>query len=95
MPRRRTSKSLDNMASIDKTLNKSKLKLQILESVYARLVDKEGKGQKVDGREEKEARGRKKKKDGLELLTERLSGKELPSFTIPKMNHIFHVLKTI
>ena len=75
MPRRRTSKSLDNMASIDKTLNKSKLKLQILESVYARLIEKEGKEEKVDGRKEKEARGRKKKKDGLELLTERLSGK--------------------
>jgi hypothetical protein len=76
MPRRRTSKSLDNMASIDKTLNKSKLKLQILESVYARLVEKEGKDQKVDGRKEKEVRGRRRKKDGLELLTERLSGKD-------------------
>jgi hypothetical protein len=76
MPRRITSKSLDNMASIDTTLNKSKLKLQILESVYARLVEKEGKEEKVDGRKEKEARGHKRKKDGLELLTERLSGSD-------------------
>jgi len=76
MPRRRTSKSLDNMASIDRTLNKTKLKLQILESVYARLVEKEGKEEKVDGRKEKEARGRKRKKDDLELLTERLSGND-------------------
>jgi len=76
MPRRRTSKSLDNMASIDRTLNKTKLKLQVLESVYARLVEKEGKEEKVDGRKEKEARGRKRKKDGLELLTERLSGND-------------------
>lgn len=74
MPRRRTSKSLDNMASIDRTLSKSKLKLQILESVYARLVQQEGKDQKVDGRKEKEARGRRRKKDDLELLRERLSG---------------------
>ena len=76
MPRRRTSKSLDNMASRDKTLNKTKLKLQVLESAYARLVEKEGKEEKVDGRKEKETRGRKRKKDGLELLTERLSGSD-------------------
>jgi len=71
MPRLITSKSLDNMNAVDRTINKAKLKLEVLETVYARLLDEEG---KEKGRKEVEARGRKRNKNSLELLQERLNG---------------------
>jgi hypothetical protein len=74
MPRRITSKSLDNVSAIDWTINKAKLKLEVLETVYARLLDEEGKEGKEKGRKVAEARGRKRKKNDWELLQERLNG---------------------
>lgn len=74
MPRLRTSKSLDNMSAVDRTINKAKLKLEVLETVYARLLDEEGKEGKEKGRKAAEARGRKRKKNDWELLQERMSG---------------------
>jgi hypothetical protein len=71
MPRRITSKSLDNVSAVDRTINKAKLKLEVLETVYARLLDEEG---KEKGRKAAEARGRKRKKNDWELLQERMSG---------------------
>jgi hypothetical protein len=71
MPRLRTSKSLDNMNAVDRTIKKAKLKLEVLEIVYARLLDEEG---KEKGRKEVESRGRKRNKDSLELLQERMNG---------------------
>ena len=74
MPRLITSKSLDNMNAVDRTINKARLKLQVLESVYERLLAEEGKEGKEKGRKAEEARGRKRNKDSLELLQERLNG---------------------
>lgn len=74
MPRLITSKSLDNMNAVDRTINKAKLKLEVLETVYARLLAEEGKEGKEKGRKDGEARGRKRNKDSLELLQERLNG---------------------
>jgi hypothetical protein len=74
MPRRITSKSLENMNAVDRTINKAKLKLEVLETVYARLLDEERKEGKEKGRKDGEARGRKRNKDSLELLQERLNG---------------------
>ncbi len=74
MPRRITSKSLENMNAVDRTINKAKLKLEVLETVYARLLDEERKEGKEKGRMDGEARGRKRDKDSLELLQERMNG---------------------